>query len=308
MIDRLIAPLRTAARDLVAKRLWPIAVVLVVALVAVPVVIGSSASDAPAPVAAAPAATAPAAGTSPESAITVVAPAIVGRSRPGAVHDPFYDPPKPKDTTTSTASPSTSASSPAPAPAPSSAARPAPANSAAPKSSPEPGASAPAGATDAASVYRTRLRWGPDDEAAVRGVSRLEPLGGTSNPALLYLGTTEGGARAVFLLGPNASSDVAKRGCAEKTCRIVALKAGQSTAVAVQGVDGGEVRNFTLVIDAIAERAVAGEAAAAEQRTRVHHDGRDVLRAMIKDAKTAAAIGQFAYDRTLGAVVAIDAR
>ena len=52
--------------------------------------------------------------------------------------------------------------------------------------------------------------------------------------------------------------------------------------------------------------SVAGRDAA-KLRLSVHPDGRDVLRAMIKDAKTAAAIGQFAYDRTAGAVVAITA-
>jgi hypothetical protein len=156
------------------------------------------------------------------------------------------------------------------------------------------------------SVYRTRLSFGADKTAAVRGVSRLEPLGDLSNPALLYLGTTADHQRAMFLLGPNAIAD-GEGDCAEKSCRIIGLKAGQSAVVGVQGQDGGEARTFTLVVDAIAGGAVADEAAALKQRARVHHDGRDVLREMIKDAKTAAAIGQFTYDRSLGAVVKIPA-
>jgi len=47
----------------------------------------------------------------------------------------------------------------------------------------------------------------------------------------------------------------------------------------------------------------AGKAAAAKLRARVYGGGRDVLREIIKDSATAAAIGQFRFDRTLGAVV-----
>jgi hypothetical protein len=307
MIDRLITPLRTVVRDLVAKRLWPIAIVLVVALVAVPLVIGSSGSDAPGPVAAEPAT--PAAGPDAESAITVVEPAVIGRSRPGAVHDPFYDPPKPKDTTTSTASPSTvSSSAPTPsAPSAKPAAQPRPASTAPPSPAPTPGTSVPAEQEGGPAVYHARLRWGADDQAAVRGVSRLQPLGGTTNPALVYLGTTEGGARAVFLLGPKATSDVAQSDCAEKTCRVIALKPGQSISVGVLGEDGAEAGRYTLVIDSIDTSVATSEAAALEQRAHVHPAGREVLRAMILDPATAAAIGQFTYDRTAGAVVAITA-
>jgi hypothetical protein len=49
------------------------------------------------------------------------------------------------------------------------------------------------------------------------------------------------------------------------------------------------------------------DGAAAKLRARVYHGGRDVLREMIKDAQTAAAIGRFGFDRSLGAVVATNA-
>jgi hypothetical protein len=150
------------------------------------------------------------------------------------------------------------------------------------------------------------VRWGADDTAKVRGISRLEPLGGLSNPAVLYLGTTEDHARAVFLLGPNALAG-GDRACGEKTCRVIGLKAGQSADIGVLGVDGAPARRFVLSVDAIRETAVASEDAALALRARVHQDGRAVLRAMIKDPKTAAAIGQFGYALSLGAVVSITA-
>jgi hypothetical protein len=150
------------------------------------------------------------------------------------------------------------------------------------------------------------VRWGQDAKADVHGVSRLQPLGGRSNPALLYLGTTKAGARAVFLLGPNASTD-GDGTCAEKTCRVLRLKAGDTMVVTVQGEAGGASRQYTLVIDDIARSATSSAAAAAKRRARVYQDGRDALNAMIKDAATAAAIGQFRFDRSLGAVVAVSA-
>jgi hypothetical protein len=163
-------------------------------------------------------------------------------------------------------------------------------------------APAPAPAAAGATVYRTRVRWGADATAGVRGLSRLEPLGGLSDPALLYLGTTTDHARAVFLLGPNAIAGDASA-CAEATCRVIALKAGESAAVGVAGAGGGAGRRFELVVASISAVAAADEAAAAALRARVHADGRDVLRSVIKDRRTATAIGQFSYDARLGAVV-----
>ena len=292
--------LRSLLTDLVEKRLWPIALLLAITAVAVPVVLGrggQAAGEAPAVLPATPAgATAPSV-----PAVKLVGPASV-RSRSGAVRDPFRrTKKKAAKHRTRTASKSGSGSTPtakadtpaAPAPATKTAA----ATGAVAAS--QPAASGP-------SVYRTRVRWGQDAKADVHGLSRLQPLGGRTNPALLYLGTTKAGARAVFLLGPNASA-AGDGTCAEKTCRIVRLKAGEKTVVTVQGQDGGTARRHTLVVHKIVRTATSSAAAAAKLRARVDHDGRDVLHAVIKDAATAAAIGQFRFDRSLGAVVAVSA-
>jgi hypothetical protein len=266
----------------------------------VPVVLGhggQAAPDAPAVLPAAPADAA-------TPAVKLVGPASV-RSRSGAVRDPFRRAKKPaaKHRTKAAArsgSGSTATAKSATADAPAAAA------STATKTDAVTGATAAsAPAASGPSVYRTRVRWGQDAKAGVHGVSRLQPLGGRSNPALLYLGTTKAGTRAVFLLGTNASAD-GDGTCAEKTCRILRLKAGDTTVVTVQGEDGTASRH-TLVVDDIARRATTSEAAAAKLRARVDHDGRAVLNAMIKDAATAAAIGQFRFDRSLGAVVAVSA-
>jgi hypothetical protein len=292
--------LRSLLADLVEKRLWPIALLLAITAVAVPVVLGhggDAASDAPAVVPAAPADAA----TPSTPAVKLVGPASV-RRRPGVIRDPF------RRTKKAAAKPRTRAAS-------ASGSESAPTAKSAEADTPAHATTTPAatGATAAGqpaasgpSVYRTRVRWGQDAKADVHGLSRLQPLGGRSNPALLYLGTTKTGARAVFLLGPNASAD-GDGTCAEKSCRIVRLKAGDTTVVTVPGQDGAATRQYTLVVHRIARSAPSSPAAAATLRARVDHDGRDVLRTLIKDAATAAAIGQFRFDRSLGAVVAVSA-
>lgn len=313
MKDRVLTPVRSLARDLIDKRLWPIAIVLLVALVAVPVLIGSSASDVPPPAPVVPVAPAGAKADT-AAAISVVDAAVIGRSRPGAVNDPFYNPPKPKLTATSSSAASsaantqTSASTATTSPAPTS--TPSPEVVSPPQTThtttPTPKPTTPPGDTSAGRVvYRTKLSFGPDENAEVRVASRLEPLGGKEDPSLLYLGTTGDGSHAVFLLAPNAVA-VGEGVCGEPTCRVIALKPGEATLVALQGADG-QVHTSLLKIVDVARRVMDGPAAAAKLRRSVHPDGRDVLRAMIKDAKTAAAIGQFGFDRTRGAVVAISA-
>ncbi|HEY0346336.1 MAG TPA: hypothetical protein VGC59_16920 [Solirubrobacteraceae bacterium] len=305
---------RAVLGDLVEKRLWPIALLLAITAVAVPVVLGRGGTGAAdAPVATQPAAAAGGA-ASATPVVEIVGPASA-RSRPGTERDPF------RRATPAAAATATADGAPAPAPAqagstaassPKRAAAAAPAAASATTAKPATAAPAaarrqPRPAATAATVYRTRVRWNhnDDDKARVRGVSRLQPLGGRSDPALLYLGTTTR-HRAVFLLGPNASAN-GESTCAEKTCRVIKLKAGARTVVSVEDEEGGAARRYTLVIDRIVRRHVAGKAAAAKLRARVYGGGRDVLREIIKDKQTAAAIGRFGFDHSLGAVVVTNA-
>jgi hypothetical protein len=295
--------LRSLFADLVEKRLWPIALLLAITAVAVPVVLGRSGAGTGAP--AAPPATAAAGGAAAATpAVELVGPAAV-RGRSGPVRDPFRRSTKAaaKTTTHGGAQAKKSATS---AAGSTSTGAPTDSTPAATADGAPVAATPAAGDSPAASVYRARVRWGRDEHAAVSGLSRLQPLGGSSNPGLLYLGATQGGARAVFLLGPNASAD-GDGTCAEKTCRVLRLKAGDTTVVTVHGDEGATPQRFTLVVDAIRRHAAETEAAAGKLRARVDRDGRDVLREIIKDSATAAAIGQFRFDRTLGAVVATTA-
>jgi hypothetical protein len=310
--------LRSLRDDLVEKRLWPIALLLLLAAIAVPVFLGRGGGGDGAAVVTPPAA-APAgdvAGATP--AVQVVGPPSV-RARAGAVRDQFRraakakasvatvdGAPAPATSSGGAAAPATKTPRDATSTTPSATTSTTPAAESESNTTTTTPAAAPS-ATATASVYRTRVRWGTDDSAKARGISRLEPLGGQSDPALLYLGTTDDHAQAMFVLGPNALADAPKDECAEETCRIIVLKAGKSVDVGVVGVDGGADRRYVLTVDAITETVVASEAAAREQGARVHSAGREVLREIIKDPKTAAAIGQFGYAPSLGAVVGITA-
>lgn len=293
-MNTLIDPLKRIARDLVDKKLWPVAVLLLAALVAVPMLIGGSpAEEAPAP--AALAATAPEDPGS-KSLVTVVDQAVTGTdSRPGRVDDPFYDPPDP------------------PAPATAATSAPTATPTATATASKEGGTSAgegtvtetapqPAQPTIDAVYYRTELRWYEATPAKARALSRLTPLGGLADTAMLYLGVTKsGGNYAVFLLGTNTTSEGEAK-CEDSDCRVIGLKSGESQIVTVQPPDGSDARRYHLEV--VKVKAVTTDAGTARtMRLRIHPDGRDVMRDMWQNAPTASALRPIQYDRGSGLLV-----
>ena len=305
MLDRLLSGPRAIARDLIDKHLLPVALLLLVALVAVPVVLGRSGDEAPVTPAVVPA---PPAQPGADTAIKVSAAPVLGRARPGAIDDPFYNPPKEADASSGAATTATSSSS---------AATPAPSGDSSTGTgsggtggteAPSPPAQTPQAPASSTSYtfYRPRVRFGTDENAAVRGLSRQQPLGDPANPAALYLGPTADHQRAAFLLGPNAIVTGGEGACGEKTCRVVALRPGQSITMGVVGPSGYAEHSYVLKVEEIHEQKVGSEDSLMTLRDRVDADGRDVLREMIKDRPTATAVGKLTYDRGLGAVVLVD--
>ncbi len=298
-MNAVLDPLRRITRELVARKLWPIAALLLVAVVAVPVAIGSSSAPAPDPLA--PAAPAAGAAAGQRSLITAVdQPVSAKADRPGKLDDPFYDPPAPPKAVTAIAgagSGATGQGSAAPAPparlpsaAPKPSAPPAPAPTAAPAESP---AAAPA---PRSSYVRTELRWYRTRRGAARPVARLTPLG--AGPAALFLGVRRTRRPyAVFLLGPHAIS-AGEGACEDRACRTVRMLPGQRRIVVVRE-PGGEARMYGLEVESIATVS-AGDAHARRMRDKVHPDGREAMRAMWQDAATAEALGPFGYDATAG--------
>ncbi|MDQ3721703.1 MAG: hypothetical protein M3376_01240 [Actinomycetota bacterium] len=293
--------LRQVGRDLIDKRLWPIAVALLAAIVIVPVLIGRSSSDAPAPAGApAAAAAAPASGPTPSPAASTDDAAGSGRHDTAKVRDPFFDPPK-----APTASAATTATSAVAAP---------PADTAAPKSGPSGGTPEPAAtgstartpspatapAQRRATYYRAVVRWGARTGTTPRAVARLTPLGGKLNPAALYLGVAKADALyAVFVLGPNSTSHGAGACRTGTSCRMIALRAGDTRSFVVRSPDGGVPRRFTLRVRSV--RAIERSVDVVRRaRRKVHPDGRAVLHAMWGIPAEAAVLRRASYDKRSG--------
>jgi hypothetical protein len=287
---------RLLMRDLVDKRLWPVAVALVIALVAVPVLLarGDDGDSATAPIAAGAPADAPAA---PLAAVKLVGPPSV-RSRPGSVRNPFRRPPIKQ------AAAATAADAPGGAPAATGGA-----TGGATTGGATGGATTPDLRTDDKDAssphvyYRTEVRWYDADADKPRPLTRLTPLGGLVDTAALYLGVAKvSGSYAVFLLGPNATSE-GEAACEAATgCRVIGLKAGQLQLVTVQPPDGGEARQYYLHV--VSVKAVKGSAASARsERMKVHADGRDVMREMWQDVPTADALRPIQYDSDSGLLI-----
>src|SRR5689334_19460256 len=91
--------LRSLLKDLVEKRLWPVAVLLVAALAAVPMLVGRSGPPAPAPTATPAAGATADAGTSSKASVTLVTDPGDERHDEGRVRDPFKSPIAAKKTT-----------------------------------------------------------------------------------------------------------------------------------------------------------------------------------------------------------------
>lgn len=287
-MNALLKPLRQIARDLVEKKLWPIAAVLLAALVAVPVLIGGSSSDAPAPAPVAAAPSEPGSGAS-TSLVTVTEQIVTGRDdREGKIDDPIYDPPEPPPAESSSGAGSADATSATTAGGSPSSEQPA-----------ETTPAAPAAPAIAPVYYRTVVRWSQSGDAKARPISRLTPLGGLIDTAALYLGVTKSNATyAVFLLGVNATSE-GEAVCEGEGCRVILLKSGQTQLVTVQPPDGSEARQYELSV--VSAKSVETDAATARtKRTTVHPDGRDVMREMWMNPATAEALRPIQYDRDSG--------
>jgi len=311
---------RTLIRELVDKRLWPVAVLLVLALVAVPLMLGgggSASSVEPLSDVAA-----PDAGSTPVTAVEL-APPPAGGTRSGKVRDPFRrgakkEPGLGAGTTTTATFESSGGGTPTSLEGGGTTAG-GGGTTAGGGTTPEdatssPGESKTASPNRARSVYRTTVRWGAGDSAKAQQILRLTPLGGLNSqalrlaplgglnsPALLYLGVDEDGKHALFLLGPQTTS-IGDAECPDAGCRVISLARGDSQTVAVQPA-GAQPAQFELKVVSVERDELSTAARASRSRAKEHPDGRDYLRSLIQDAATAHVIGAFAFDRGKGVMV-----
>lgn len=302
---------RAIVADLVRKRLWPIAVLLLVALVAIPLLIGAS-SSAPAPppgdgvVAAIP--------PQPAAATAGQATATTPRERAGRVRDPFFDPPaapsddegatKQSDGPSAAASPKTAAEK--PAAKPSVAADEKPSSPTAKKPAAPAPAERPSARTGTYHLTTARLAAG----ATARPLARLTPIARPATPAAVYLGVMNvGRPYAVFVLGRRTTSRGEATCAAATACQIIGLRPGDTQTVTVYTADGHVAHRYVLHVKSV-KRIATSAANARAQRADVHPEGRDAARAMSRDAAVAAALRRVGYRRSTGLLFseAADAR
>lgn len=296
--------LRAVRDDLVETRLWPVAVLLVVLMIAIPVVLargGSAAPAAPAPV------PAPVADATAKEPVVLQQPAQPAQAPRGRFRDPFRGAqgtgqpgsaasaaqagtaksvtPAPPASSGSSSSSSSSSSSTGSSSSPggsSSSGGSSQATTVTPSTTPP--ASAPAAPTTQPAVpgryfagYRVDLSWG--DPAALRtlhDVDRLTVLRTAARPSLVFLGIRLDGKTAVFLV-PGVASATGDGRCRPGNgfCSVIELREGETEYLDVQTPTG--VVQAELSLDRVAERRAGTKADAHDALTTAAKAGAKVV-------------------------------
>jgi hypothetical protein len=267
--------LRTILADLVDRRLWPVALALVAALVAVPVMLGGGSH--PSSSAADPAAAAPAASPVAQAAISVSTPSTARQNRPGAVRNPFKQhEAKPAPDASANTQPTTPATTPTYPVTPSY-----PVGGGLPSYPITPAVPGSGGGRrddTPANVWRVNLRFGDAGNQKVRhDIPRLTPLPSMTDPFFIFLGVLSDHKTAVFLI----SSDATATG--DGTCKpnpdqcdTIEMKAGDTEFFDVAQGNAGIVQ-YELDLLKVFKDKVSSSAAAARAARRVSKSGKNVV-------------------------------
>lgn len=269
--------LRNLVRDLVDKKLWPIAVALVLALVAIPVVLGSGSSEQPAatPVVT-PGATA-AAAPNGGAQVAVAELDTTARARAGAVRNPFNGP---KAGTDEAKGDEVEVAGDKPKPDDGKGAS----GGSTEKAEETPKADADAGSGKDETVVRKPpakadeesepkvdekwvavLRFGVAGETRrQRAIGRLAPLPGEANPIIVFLGVLDDHKTALFLVSSDA--DASGDGTCKPSkseCESVRMTKGETEFFDVT-MDDGSVVQYQLDLEKVRPRRVTSKAVAAK--------------------------------------------
>jgi len=291
-------PVRTILTDLVDRRLWPVALALLAALVAVPVMLGGG-SNAAAPTSADPIANAPATtGATAKAAISVSTPSTARQNRPGSVRNPFVQH-KVKPTSDSVTNPAPATS------APSNSAPSIPSYGGSPSLpvvtpiTPGSGGSKPDAVKD---VWRVNLRFGEAGDQKVRhDIPRLTPLPSATDPFFIFMGVLEDGKTAVFLI----SSDATATGDGKckpnpEQCDTIEMRAGDTEFFDVAVGNAGIVQ-YELDLLRVIHGKTKSTAAAARAAKRVSKDGKNVVTELKAEGDDS--MGRYIYSYKRGVLV-----
>jgi len=311
--------LKSLWADLIDKRLWPVALALLVALVAVPVALGGGDAEVAADP---PLGATGATGADGQVAAVVLEPGFpVRRDRAGKVRDPFKQrkvaEPAVADAAAAAgapppagpvAAPGGAGSAPTPRPLPTPTPNPSPSpsspgslpGSTAPRQPTAPKQTAPDRAPR--DFYSVAIRLGRiGTERSRRKIERLTPLPSKDRPFFLYLGVLSDRKTAVFLL----SADVKATGdgvCKPRRarCEAVELRRGDTELLDVTGADG-KVTQYQLDLLGVAkERAGAPSRAVAAVSSMPTGESRATKSATKVPADEELGSDRYAYDDVRG--------
>jgi hypothetical protein len=293
-------PITDTWRHLVRRRLWPVAVLLVAALVAVPKLLAKT----PEPVAP-PAANAQAAAASEQAAAEPVVALVDDTSTTrrrvlGAQKDPFEPKALPKVKKTAKKSAKTAAAPKAKAVATATPSAPStPATGTAPVT---PVATATPTPAPTYPLYSIKVNFGRTDAEATSSqtVKRLGVLPSVETPVLVYRGVEDGGKVAVFEL----TGDVIAQGdgvCdpSPTDCQILKLKVGDTEFLDITGTGEDTDAQYELDLTAIRTKTTKSSSDLAKASTA----GRALLGAL--GAKSTA---RYAYDPKTGTLHKLSAK
>jgi hypothetical protein len=310
--------LRNVIRDLVDKRLWPVAVALVLALAVVPLVLGGGGDGGGSGTDLAATATAAGAGSGDGAAraqVSELEAQAAGRvSRHGKARDPFVQHHLPKAAPAASAGGTSVLKSLASAlhattgtTGTSGTASTGTGGATRPLVTTTPKVTAPKTDTtndsDAQDTYSVTLKFGEAGaEKTYNNVARLTPLPSADNPFFVFLGLKSDGKSAVFLVDADAvpSGDGT---CEPNTddCEQVVLKKGDIEFFELQSGTAGVVQ-YQLELKDIKMAKAATKASAARAHTRESKAGREYIRNLVADDPTA--LDGWGFDNKLGLLVA----
>jgi hypothetical protein len=292
-------------RQLVERKLWPLAILLLAALVAVPMLLASKDAGVPAPPAGAVTASTSSvtqAATQPIVTLGTPEQRETRRKVLGARKNPFKPVPTPQakaaETTTTTA------------PATSGAQKQSGGSSPGGSSAPVVGVSPVVPVTPLApkktyELYSLKIRFGDTSttDLANRSIKRLTALPKMAEPTLVYLGLKKDLRTAVFLVDANTLV-VGDGKCipSPTNCQNLELKKGQTAFVDVLGEDGQSLAQYELDLVSVVKKKTTDARAARASRKGVAKGGRDALRANVSRVRG------LTYDAKSGTLVEPEAK
>ena len=286
--------LRNIWADLVEKRLWPVALALLVGIVAVPVMLAKGSEDTVANDPTAPGAIATNAAVAKADkaiALNTAVAATARRNRSGTPRNPFKQlfVVKDKATTTTTGGDTTSTG-----------------GSSTPTSggtnTNTGGTTTPKPKTTTTDVYRVNLRFGQAGGMhTIKDIARLTPLPSATNPFFVFLGVKNDGHTAVFLV----SSDAKATGdgtCkpSSSDCETIEMGAGDTEFFDLT-TDSG-VQQYQMDVISIAHTTVT-RAAAKASHARSSQIGAGMLQEARKAGDLPQQLGWYRWDAAAGVLV-----